>query len=143
MLRKITVFCLFVLINYLVLNTAATAVPSQNIQWQEYSDKVFQEAKKSHKHVLLYGKADWCHWCQKLNATTWTDPAVILLVQAHYIPVRVDIDRESDIADRYQINITPTIIILDDNAQVVQTHTGYAVPQDVINFLSESPSKSS
>ena len=100
------------------------------VKWENYSTAIFAQAKQSHKLILIYGKAVWCHWCQQM-ANTYKDPQVAETIKTHFIPVMVDVDKNADVADKYQINDLPTLIILDENNNVVQVFSGFIPPTDL------------
>ena len=41
-------------------------------------------------------EAVWCHWCHVMDQTTYASAQVADLINAHYIPVRVDQDANPD-----------------------------------------------
>src|ERR1035438_2532866 len=88
---------LTILLAYLVAGTgwgAPTSKKSAAIEWQPWSDAVFDQAKRENKFVLLDLEAVWCHWCHVMDETTYKTPEVIALIQSKYIPVRVDRSEE-------------------------------------------------
>ena len=58
------------------------------IEWREWSDDIFAQAKKQNRFVLLDLGAVWCHWCHVMEEITYRDPKVIALINSKYIPVR-------------------------------------------------------
>lgn len=106
-----------------------------DINWQSYSKNVFAKAKQEHKLVLIFGKAEWCPWCRKMKDNTYTDSAVISLVNKRFIPVRVDIDNDASLASNYDITVVPKTIILDENARTVDSLTGYIDSGAMLKFL--------
>ena len=51
--------------------------------------------------MLVDAVATWCHWCHVMDARTYGDPEVAALLDAKFIPVRVDIDQHPDAAELY------------------------------------------
>lgn len=115
----------------------SSVVAAEDIRWQNYSGAIFDQAKKQHRLVLLYGKSEWCHWCQKMDGNTWNDSSVIQTINTHFIPVKVDINDDNEIANHYNIKGTPTLVIVDWNRRVVKTLFGYEEPYDLVNNLKE------
>ena len=111
------------------------AVNAGEVKWQSYSSNVFDQAKKQHKLVLLYGMSPWCHWCQKMDSNTWSDSGVAQLVNSHFIPVSVDVNDNAALAKSYGMKGTPTLVILNSNRQVVKTLYGFSEPYDLVNNL--------
>lgn len=107
----------------LFANIANAATPS--IHWVSYSNGIFKTAKAQHKQIFIFGKADWCHWCQQMKSEVFTDPNIITLINKKYVPVIVDIDNDPTVANDYQINSTPTFIILNADKSVANTLYGY------------------
>src|SRR5271154_293729 len=67
-----------------------TGSPASSIEWQGWYPGVFEQAKASHRFVLLDLEAEWCHWCHVMEAETYADPKVRGLVRERYLPVKVD-----------------------------------------------------
>src|SRR5690349_14296300 len=72
------------------------ASETSGIKWEGWSDSVFERAKRENKFVLLDLEAIWCHWCHVMDKQTYSDPAVIALINKRYIAVRVDQDSRPD-----------------------------------------------
>lgn len=106
-----------------------------DINWQSYSSAAFAKAKKEHKNVLLFGQASWCPWCRRMKNDTYSDSTVINLVNKNFVPVMIDIDSQSSVADRYDISVVPANIILTSDYKVVGSKTGYLSPSQMASFL--------
>ena len=71
---------------FLVIPSASAqdSAPKQaKLAWQPWSDSVFLDAKRDHRFVLLDLEAVWCHWCHVMDANTYSDPAVVKLLESH------------------------------------------------------------
>lgn len=108
---------------------------ADSINWQPYSSATFAKAKKQHRMVLLFGKATWCPWCRRMKSDTFSDSAVVSLINKNYVPVMVDIDDQSSIADRFNISVVPANIILTGDYKVVDSKTGYLSASQMSSFL--------
>src|SRR5262245_36102331 len=82
--------------------SAATGGKPEQIQWPDWSDAVFDQARRENKFVVLDLEAIWCHWCHVMAETTYKNPEVIGLMQSKYIAVRVDQDARPDLSNRYE-----------------------------------------
>ena len=82
------------------------------IQWAAWGDEAFDRAQAEDKLILLDLTAVWCHACHVMDETTYVDPAVVTLLNAEFIPVRVDTDQRPDIAARYKHGGWPTTSVL-------------------------------
>ncbi|MDZ4786399.1 MAG: DUF255 domain-containing protein [bacterium] len=122
-------FCLF-------FNPALSFSESQSsaIQWQSWSPKVFEDAQKENKNVLLYLEAIWCHWCHVIDLETYTDHKVIATLHEGYIPVRVDQDSNPDLSNRYKDYGWPATIVFNSKAQELAKRSGY-IPKEKMQAL--------
>lgn len=119
--------CLFLL--------AGHAFAGESIAWQPWSDSVFAQAKRAHKFVLLDLQAVWCHWCHVMDATTYSDPKVIALIQSRYLAVRVDQDSRPDLASRYQDYGWPATVVFNGDGGEIVKRQGYLPPEQMASIL--------
>jgi uncharacterized protein YyaL (SSP411 family) len=113
----------------------ATQAPKEALHWQPWSQSVFANAKQQHKFVLLDLEAVWCHWCHVMDTTTYTDPAVIHLLQEKYLLIKVDQDSRPDISNRYQDYGWPaTVVFAADGSEIVKRQ-GYLEPKLMASML--------
>src|SRR5689334_22915101 len=77
---------------------AATEAKPGGIQWEPWSDEVFERAARENRYVLMDLEAVWCHWCHVMEEQTYSNPKVIELIKSRYIAVRVDQDSRPDIS---------------------------------------------
>ena len=65
---------------------SAAYTAGSKIDWQPWSDSVFERAARENRFVLLDLEAVWCHWCHVMDDVTYSDPKVVELIKARYIP---------------------------------------------------------
>ncbi len=78
----------------------------QPVQWREWSDGAFEEARRQDKPILLDIGAVWCHWCHVMDRESYENPEVARLINEHYVAVKVDRDERPDIDARYQTAVS-------------------------------------
>ena len=54
----------------------AAGSQTAKIDWQPWSDSVFERAARENRFVLLDLEAVWCHWCHVMDEVTYSDPKV-------------------------------------------------------------------
>ena len=74
----------------------------QPVRWREWSDEAFAEAQRENKPILLDIGAVWCHWCHVMDRESYESPEVAEIINAHFVPVKVDRDERPDVDSRYQ-----------------------------------------
>ena len=72
------------------------------------------EVIKNEKKVLIDFYADWCGPCQKLS------PIVDKFAEEHseIKVVRIDIDAQENLADRYNIRSIPTLVVIENGEEI-------------------------
>jgi len=107
---------------------------SGKIEWLEWGAEAFEKAACEKKPILLAISAVWCHWCHVQDRNTYSDPAVIQLVNRYYVPIRVDTDKRPDINRRYNMGGWPTAAFLTPEGSVVAGGT-YMPPDQMKEIL--------
>lgn len=78
------------------------AAASAAVDWKPWSAAAFDEAVRLDRPVIVDIGANWCHWCNIMDARTYSDPAVAAYINENFIAVKVDADERPDLNDRYQ-----------------------------------------
>jgi hypothetical protein len=105
------------------------------IEWREWSDDIFEAAKKENRFVLLDLGAVWCHWCHVMEEITYRDPKVVALINARYIAVRVDQDSRPDLSNRYENYGWPATIVFNTDGSEIVKRQGYIPPKSMASLL--------
>lgn len=100
------------------------------IQWSGWTVQAFERAQAEDKLILLDLTAVWCHACHVMDETTYVDPAVVELLNAEFIPVRVETDQRPDIAARYKHGGWPTTSVLLPSGEIL--FQANALPPDAL-----------
>jgi len=77
----------------------------------------------------------WCSYCKQLDETTLSDPRVQEKLARSYITVKIDADKNSDLASKYGIYGYPTIIILNPDGQEIKRIEGYVDANTLLNQI--------
>jgi len=121
----------------LYYRAAHTPVPPTSIEWRTDLDAALVEARRTHKQVLVDFSADWCPPCIAMKHDVWPDPAVEHALTQSYVPVLIDVDREGVVPERYGVRGIPTILVLDDQGQVLRRCT-FLTASGMVGFLTEA-----
>jgi len=117
----------------LLLLTAFHAAAA--VDWNAWSEAVFERARQEKRFVLLDLEAVWCHWCHVMDRETYADPAVQSLLERHYIAVKVDQDSRPDLSRRYEDYGWPaTIVFAPDGSEIVKRR-GFIPPERFARLL--------
>lgn len=99
---------------------AQRPAPPPSIEWRTNLGIALAEAGRTNKKVLVDFTADWCPPCIVMKHDVWPDPAVGRAVAASYVPLLIDVDRDGDVADLYNVRGIPTVLVLDKEGRVVR-----------------------
>lgn len=94
--------------------------PPSSIQWRTDLASALLEAQQTNKAVLVDFSADWCPPCIVMKHDVWPDDAVEHAVSQSYVPLLIDVDRDSTVSGRYGVYGIPTILVLDPQGQVIR-----------------------
>lgn len=101
---------------------ALPAKGEAGIEWQPYSDRALEEARRQSKPVIIDAYADWCIPCKELDKLTFTDREV-RRESERFVRLKLDLtlgdaNREAwGAKERFGIIGVPTIIFLDGSGR--------------------------
>lgn len=115
--------------------TAGTAEPATSITWRTDLPAALAEARQRQSLVLVDFSASWCPPCVAMKHEVWPSLDVAAAVNASYVPVVVDVDRDAGLSDKYSVPGIPAIIVLDGSGRIVRRHDGYLPRDGMLKFL--------
>ncbi len=101
----------------------------EKLVWHPWAKETFERAAEEGKLILLDISAVWCHWCHVMDSTTYEDERVIKLLNDNCLCVRVDVDKEPEIVDRYNTGGYPTTAFLTNDGRFIDG--GTFIPADL------------
>ncbi|MCB9030047.1 MAG: thioredoxin domain-containing protein [Deltaproteobacteria bacterium] len=127
---------LFISLSLFIYAQSVSASETESlIKWQGWSNEAFETAKKENKNVILYLEAVWCHWCHVIDQNTYGKKEIADLVNANYIPIRVDQDSRPDLSARYINWGWPATIFFNSKGEEILKKAGYIPPEEMKQIL--------
>lgn len=114
------------------------AAPVSAVVWQSDFDGALATARSTGKRVLVHFSAPWCPSCVAMAHDVWPDPVVARAIEAGYVAVSVDTDRDQVLSSRYQVDAIPTLLLLDADGRVVKRNGGFLPRSGMLRFLAEA-----
>ena len=96
----------------------------QKIVWRTDLNMAQHEAMMMNRPLLITFGADWCGYCQRMDQGTLTSPDIAQYVNQSFIPVRMDIEKDSHIARILEVKRIPCTIALSPQADLLGRMTG-------------------
>ena len=119
--------------SFLVASLCAAA---SSLAAAPFSDLSFEAASKqaaqSNKIILVDFYTTWCGPCKLLDKTTWTDAAVIQLLEQKTVPLRIDAEKEVALSKRYKITAYPSVLLIRPDGTEMDRLVGYKEPKAFI-----------
>ena len=99
-------------------------------------DRARQAASAGGKRfVLVDFYTVWCGPCKKLDETTWKDHAVMNWLSEEAVCVKVDAEKDEPLAEKYRINVFPTVLLIRPDGVEIDRLVGY---RDAKTFLADA-----
>ena len=128
-----------IVIAMLVLLTMGLLSPVQAadtpvINWLSY-DKGMALGKSQQKKVFINFFATWCSFCRMMDTKTFTDAAVVNYLNDNFVPVKVDVDQEQEVAAQYNIRPLPDMWFVSEKGEAIGNKPGFTGPEDMLPVL--------
>ncbi len=107
---------------------------AEKINWRSYDEGV-KLGKEEGKKVFINFYADWCHYCKMLDKKTFVNQDVIDYLNQHFIPVKVNSDKNTSVAQKYQVRNLPVMWILSQDGEPIGQQPGFMPPEKLLPIL--------
>lgn len=90
-------------------------------------DDLLRESRKQKKPIILEFWATWCIPCRKLENETFANQEFATYINKNFLVYKVNIDTFDgmDIADKYNIDAYPTLVLLDTKNKYITRYKGF------------------
>jgi thioredoxin-related protein len=133
------------------LRSLLFAGENSNLRWHNFNEGI-TEAKKTNKKVLIDVYTDWCSWCKKMDASTYSDKEVTEYLGERYVLIKLNAESEKklsykdkqyterELAAAFGISGYPSTLFLKSDGEPITIYPGFADAKrfkDVLSFIAE------
>jgi len=93
------------------------------VDWHEWGAEAFEIADRTGTPVLCSLTAPWCEWCERMDERVYSDPKLAAHIGESFVPIRVDVDRQPRIRERYNMGGFPTTVFVTPDGEVLSGAT--------------------
>ena len=152
------IYSILFILPLLAFNVGDTASP---VSWLSFEDAVSSSAQEQRK-IFIDVYTDWCGWCKRMDATTFSDPAVAEILQNKFYPVKFNAEQREPITFNnhtfkfvprgtkgyHELASTllngklsyPSVVFLNEKFEIIQVLPGYRKADEflkIITFIGE------
>jgi hypothetical protein len=114
-----------VLIGLLVLVLQPGRAMAEEVHWRHDYKAARQEARDQNRLLILDFGTKNCFWCKKLDASTFRDPEVVKLLNKHFVPLKLDGEREAKLVHTLNITSYPTLVFAAPEGKILAVQEGF------------------
>ncbi|MEE4196938.1 MAG: DUF255 domain-containing protein [Bacteroidales bacterium] len=156
---------ILILVFFSVLTKPGYTQPAE-VKWYSFEEAV-ELNQKEQKKIFIDVYTDWCGWCKKMDANTFSHPTIAKILNEHYYAVKFDAESRDtiDFAGQQFINqgnsnrsphqlaiallqgkmSYPSVAYLNENNQRLTAVPGYYTPdklEPLLLYIAEDVYKS-
>ena len=107
-----------------VLLPQRSVVGGKRLQWSRSYHTGMTAARTQKRPVLIKFEAEWCDWCKRLDSEVLARPEIIKALE-NYVCIRVDVDKQRNVALAYKIRSLPRVVIVNVHNEIVGDWLGF------------------
>lgn len=102
----------------IVISIGVPAIAVDPIQWRTDYDTARKEAVEKNLPLIVDVQTEQCMYCRKMEATTFVDPAFIALVKGNFIPLKIDGNKDRELAIALRVQMYPTLVLAGPDGKI-------------------------
>ena len=113
-------------------------MPFSNINTRAWEDAQAQATEEG-KLMFVDFEADYCATCRRMDKTTYMDAALAEFFRSNVVAMRVNVQDFDGVewSQKYDIEVLPTLLVLNSKGEVVDRMIGYQSASTLLKKLQE------
>ena len=129
-----TLFVALTLLLSLVVIFPVVGHAAGSLNWYSFEEGLALGSSKG-KKVFIHFRADWCRYCHQMDRETFRNPAVVAYLNENYIAVKVDTDKQQNVADMFSVRTLPDNWFISEKGERLGFRNGYIPPNTFMKIL--------
>ncbi len=152
----------------ILLSLPVLSQEQKKMKWYSIEEAVgLNKKKKNRKKIFVDLYTDWCGWCKKMDANTFTDPVIVEYMTENFWPVKLDAETNDTITingqeyvnpkpgarrSSHQLAVAllqgkmsyPSFVFLDEDVKLITVLPGYNPPEKlepILHYIAEGAYK--
>jgi thiol:disulfide interchange protein len=125
-----------------ILIAAAPLAAQMSANWEHEFVKAQKRARSEKKLIFMDLWAEWCGPCLKLQRDTFPHPMAVSALDK-VVPLsvlvqkrdRTNLPEGSSLAEKYNLEAYPTLLMLDENGKEIRRFVGYLDAAGLVKFI--------
>jgi thioredoxin-like negative regulator of GroEL len=110
---------------FITLIICISSTTYSQVSWLNNEKIAKAIATEKDQLILMDFWATWCGPCRKMDNDMWNTKEFKALSE-NFVPLKIDIDREKELARAYNIRSIPHVVLATASGEVVWEQTGYS-----------------
>ena len=99
--------------------TASVSAQQDHIPWKYDLEQAKQVAAEQDQLILMHFSASWCAPCKEIERFVFVNPMAIQAIGREVVPVKLDVDLHTQIAEEYGVTTVPYDVIITPAGHVI------------------------
>jgi hypothetical protein len=103
---------------------------------ESYEDAI-DLSKDTDNNIFIYFGADWCKYCVMMKNNTFENKEVKEYLLKNFIVLHVDVDKNKDLKEKYNVRELPQLIVINKNEKVIKRISGYKSSDKFLKWIKD------
>jgi protein disulfide-isomerase len=122
-------------------SSAACAAEPHNKTWHHDWNSAWDASQSEGRPMLIFVTSKCCYYCEKMRTETYGNSLVVDDIQREFVPASIDSKQYPDIADKLNVRLYPTTVIIGSDGRLIDSKPGYVGPEQFRSWLKTSNTK--
>ncbi len=120
-----------------LLFVMAKSVDAQERKWFDSPAEAANVAARSEKMIVISVRADWCHYCKKMDRETWSDGKVQQAIKQSYVPLKLTDEKHHELLAAMRVKAFPTTVFFTSDRKFLTKMEGYVDAEKMAQLLEQ------